>query len=130
MPKRVTAQRLKLGGMGRRGRRRGGFCGAGSRSGMSIQVAFFWCKDGQVFTPSLKTGCLDGTMREFLLDNFEILQVEESIESLQHIDEIFLTSSGIGVAKVIKFENRKFATSEIADKFSNILHQVANPKRK
>ena len=90
----------------------------------------FWCKDNQIFTPSLKTGCLAGTMREFLLDNFEILEVAEPIESLQHADEIFLTSSGIGIAKVSKFEDKKIVSFQTADKFSNILHQVVNPKRK
>lgn len=90
----------------------------------------FWCKDNQIFTPSLKTGCLAGTMREFLLDNFEILEVAETIESLQNADEIFLTSAGIGIAKVSKFEDKKLESFQIAEKFSNILHQVVHPKRK
>lgn len=90
----------------------------------------FWCKDGQIFTPSLETGCLAGTMREFLLENFEILEVVEPIESLQNADEIFLTSSGIGIEKVSKFEDKKLESFQIAEKFSNILHQVVNPKRK
>lgn len=90
----------------------------------------FWCKNNKVFTPSLKTGCLAGTMREFLLENFEIAEVSEPIESLQNADEIFLTSAGIGVAKVASFENRKLESTKTADKFSNILHQVVNPKRK
>lgn len=90
----------------------------------------FWCKDEKIFTPHLQSGCLSGTTREFLLENLEIIEVTEPIESLQNADEIFLTSSGIGIAKVAEFENRKLESSKIADKFSNILHQVVNPKRK
>lgn len=90
----------------------------------------FWCKDNQIFTPSLKTGCLAGTMREFLLDNFEIVEVAEPIESLENANEIFLTSSGIGIKKVSKLENKVLSSFQTAEKFSKILHQVVNPKRK
>lgn len=64
----------------------------------------FWVKDGKIFTPSLKTGCLAGTMREFLLENFDIFETEAELNELIVADEIFLTSSGIGVQAAI-FEN-------------------------
>lgn len=63
----------------------------------------FWRKGGKLFTPSLATGCLAGTMREFVLENESGIEVETSIESLKNADEIFLTSAGLGICKVSEF---------------------------
>ncbi len=57
----------------------------------------FWRKDGKLFTPSLETGCLAGTMREHIIETEEVAEVEENLETLKNADEIFLTSSGIGI---------------------------------
>ena len=57
----------------------------------------FWIKDEKLFTPSLKTGCLAGTTREFILENHECFEVESSLESLENADDIFLTSAGVGI---------------------------------
>ena len=61
----------------------------------------FWVKDAKVFTPSLETGCLAGTTREFLIENFEVVEVKADLNKLTEADEIFLTSSGIGVQSAI-----------------------------
>lgn len=66
----------------------------------------FWLKDNKLFTPSLKTGCLAGTTREFILENRHCFEVEEKIESLNGADAIFLTSAGIGIAQISEFEER------------------------
>jgi branched-subunit amino acid aminotransferase/4-amino-4-deoxychorismate lyase len=68
----------------------------------------FWAKDGILFTPSLKTGCLAGTTREFVIESLECREIEVGIEALRSADEVFLTSAGIGVAHVSKFEGRAF----------------------
>ena len=68
----------------------------------------FWLKNGKLFTPSLKTGCLAGTTREFILENRQCFEVEEKPESLNEADAIFLTSAGIGIAQVSVFEERIF----------------------
>lgn len=57
----------------------------------------FWAKDGEIFTPSLETGCLPGTTREFLLENSAVRQVKESLGEIIEADEVFLTSAGIGI---------------------------------
>jgi branched-subunit amino acid aminotransferase/4-amino-4-deoxychorismate lyase len=59
----------------------------------------FWLKDEKLFTPSLKTGCLAGTTREFIPENYDCFEVEDSLKSLENADDIFLTSSGIGVQR-------------------------------
>lgn len=71
----------------------------------------FWEKNGKLFTPSLSTGCLPGTTREFVLENFECEEVESGIEILESSDRIFLTSAGLGVAPAAEFEGRELDTA-------------------
>ncbi|PYS87618.1 MAG: hypothetical protein DMF62_11875 [Acidobacteria bacterium] len=67
----------------------------------------FWTKDGKLFTPSLRTGCLAGTTREYILENLECEEVEVGIDEINRADAIFLTSAGIGILAVADFEKRK-----------------------
>lgn len=69
----------------------------------------FWIKDGKLFTPSLKTGCLAGTTREFILETREVLEVEEGAGFMSGADHIFLTSAGIGITQIGNFEDREFS---------------------
>lgn len=64
----------------------------------------FWLKDGKMFTPSLETGCLPGTTREFVLENIDCEEVATGIDTLRTADQIFLTSAGIGNVQVAEFE--------------------------
>jgi branched-chain amino acid aminotransferase len=66
----------------------------------------FWLKGGKLYTPGLKTGCLPGTTREFILENLECREIDAGIGELQEANEIFLTSAGIGVVQVAEFEGR------------------------
>ncbi len=61
----------------------------------------FWKKGGAIFTPSLETGCLKGTTREFVLENFRVEERKAELIELEKADEIFLTSAGIGVVKAV-----------------------------
>ncbi len=69
----------------------------------------FWLKDGKLHTPSLKTGCLAGTTREFILESIECVEVEATLTELNSADDILLTSAGIGVVQVAGFEGRAMA---------------------
>ena len=71
----------------------------------------FWEKGGKLFTPSLSTGCLPGTTRAFVLENFECEEVESGIEVLRSVDRIFLTSAGLGVSPASEFKGRKLDTT-------------------
>ncbi len=67
----------------------------------------FWKKDGAIYTPPLETGCLNGTTREFILENFAVEQRKAYLAELNSADEIFLASAGIGIVGC-KFENSGF----------------------
>ena len=67
----------------------------------------FWLLEERLYTPSLETGCLKGTTREFVLENVECLELKANMEVLDQADAIFLTSAGIGIADVIEINGRK-----------------------
>jgi 4-amino-4-deoxychorismate lyase len=80
----------------------------------------FWIKNNQIFTPNLQTGCLNGTTRYFVLENFQVKEIEANLAELENADEIFLTSAGIGVAKVKVFGEKILAdeiTNSVKDEF-------------
>jgi branched-subunit amino acid aminotransferase/4-amino-4-deoxychorismate lyase len=66
-----------------------------------IMANIYWVKNNKIYTPSLETGCLAGTIREFLLENFEINEVKAKLPEIENADEIFLSSSGIGLSLAI-----------------------------
>lgn len=74
----------------------------------------FWVKNDTIFTPHLETGCLIGTTRSFVLENFPVKETKTDFTELNVADEIFLTSAGIGIAKVESFEG-KILKSEITN---------------
>lgn len=69
----------------------------------------FWLKNGKIFTPHLETGCLAGTIREFILENFPATEKKASLKELNEADEIFLTSTGIGIAQIAEFQKKKLS---------------------
>lgn len=72
----------------------------------------FWENGGRLFTPSLATGCLPGTTREYLMENVECEEVWFGVEVIESADRIFLTSAGIGTVPVAEFNKKNLDTSD------------------
>ena len=70
----------------------------------------FWLQDNTLYTPSLKTGCLPGTTREFVLENLNCRETEKPIDVLRSADSIFLTSAGISIVQISEFESKTFTS--------------------
>jgi branched-subunit amino acid aminotransferase/4-amino-4-deoxychorismate lyase len=73
----------------------------------------FWTTDGTLRTPALACGALNGTTRAVILELADELAIPfvESAYDLAHLgdaDEIFLTSSGVGVAFCAAFDFRRY----------------------
>lgn len=76
----------------------------------------FWVKDETVFTPSLKTGCVAGVMRRFLLDqlireNKAFKEIEATPKELLNADGVF-TSNSHGIQPVTSIGEVTFNRSE------------------
>ena len=67
----------------------------------------FWLSGDQLFTPTLATGCLAGTMRKYVLENFDCREVISGVEELNAADSVFVTSAGIGIRQVQKIDGRQ-----------------------
>ena len=72
----------------------------------------FWTCDSRLFTPSLSTGCLAGTTREFVMERFDCREAEADVEVLTRADGIYLTSAGLGIAAISEFEGRELRVDE------------------
>ena len=71
----------------------------------------FWITGEKIYTSALETGCLAGTMREFLMENFAVEETIIGLEDLMKTDEIFLTSNGIFIKSIAKIDEKKFGVS-------------------
>lgn len=80
----------------------------------------FWVKGEKIFTPALETGCLAGTTRALLMENFPVSETISIIEELAEADEIFLTSAGIGVCAA-RFGNNAQKSSSTITKINKVL---------
>ncbi|HSI87445.1 MAG TPA: aminotransferase class IV, partial [Pyrinomonadaceae bacterium] len=67
----------------------------------------FWRRGDRIFTPRLRTGCLAGTTRGFVLENLKVEEVFAGPDDIHAADAIYLTSAGIGIVAAESFEGRK-----------------------
>ena len=67
----------------------------------------FWLRNDAFETPSLETGCLAGTTREFISENFEVREVRVGLDELKSADAVFISSAGIGVRSVASINDRQ-----------------------
>ena len=90
----------------------------------------FWAKNGTLHTPTLSTGALAGITRECVIDiaNKHFIPLLEGIYEMNDLtdaDEIFLTSSSLGVAPVTTFDFRRYTegplTTMIAQAFIRLI---------
>jgi len=90
----------------------------------------FWAKNGTLHTPALSTGALAGITRECVIElaNQRFIPLVEGSYEMQDLtdaDEIFLTSSSLGVAPVTTFDFRRYSpegsiTTNIAHGYSQL----------
>lgn len=73
----------------------------------------FFVKDEKIYTPDLKEGLLNGTIRDFILKEFDVKLKNIKVEDLKNYDEIFMTNSIIGIMKIKKIDDYTFSHEKI-----------------
>lgn len=71
----------------------------------------FFIKDKKIYTPKISCGLLKGTMRDYLIKNYEIHEAVLLKKDLKNYDEAFISNSLMGIRNIekinkIKFENK------------------------
>jgi branched-chain amino acid aminotransferase len=90
----------------------------------------FMVLNGQLITPSITEGCLNGIMRKQILKlakEFQSVEVVEKAISpfdLQKADELFITNVIVGIQSITKYRKKEFENSlakQLLDKLNQIL---------
>lgn len=83
--------------------------------GMVCETAvanIFWIKGDQVYTPSLECGLLDGIIRSWIVQRYDVSEVKVAIEALKEADGVFITNSLMGIMKVESIDDVTLSQSE------------------
>ena len=75
----------------------------------------FFIKDKKIYTPFINCGLLNGTVRKFIMNNYNVIEGEFNKEDLINSDEIFLTNSIMGVMKVSRICEKSIIGSAITE---------------
>lgn len=95
----------------------------------ALSSNLFLVKDNVIYTPSITSGCVEGTMRRTILDIFRSggMQVVENKgfdeQNLRSADEVFLTNAIQGVLPVSGYLDRRYYHN-VASGLVNNLNQV------
>lgn len=63
----------------------------------------FFVLDGKIHTPSIDCGILDGIVRAWVLDHFDVVEGKYPIDMLIRAEEVFLTNCVMGVMSMKSF---------------------------
>ncbi|OAA92703.1 aminotransferase class IV [Clostridium coskatii] len=83
----------------------------------------FFTKNKKIYTPSKKCGLLEGTVRKFIINNFNVTEGEFSKEDLMFADSVFLTNSIMGIMKVSSIYDRSFNECSIIEKIEKVYQE-------
>lgn len=87
----------------------------------------YFIKNNKIKTAAVNLGLLDGTIRKWLIKNFEVEEGKFTLKDLKESECMFLTNSLVGIIKVSEFEGKKFNEniffSEIISKYSGFLKE-------
>lgn len=73
----------------------------------------FGIKNNKLYTSKISDGILDGTVREFIIKNYEVIEKSITLEELKDMDEVFITNSLMGIMYVKSIEDKYFTNMKI-----------------
>lgn len=86
----------------------------------------FIVKSGLVYTPKLECGLLNGILREFVINNFSVIEKEITLRDLFESDEVFITNSLIGIMKVTSIYDNSYNNRGYEEKGSYNNYKITN----
>lgn len=73
----------------------------------------FFVSNGEIFTPTISSGLLKGTMRDYILESYKVKEDVISFKDIDTYDEVFISNSLMGVRNVSSINNVNFNKDEV-----------------
>ena len=83
--------------------------------------SLFIVQDNVIYTPPLIDGCIDGTMRAWVLDNHKVVKKSLNIIDIKKADEVFITNAINGITGVNLVEETNFNSFTYSNKLQKKL---------
>ena len=94
----------------------------------SANSNIFYVKNNIIFTPQLREGCVDGTMRNCILSlkdfEYKIVESKVKIGDILEAEEVFLTNAIQGVRWVSHIKEQQFTEQKVAKLLTNKINQL------
>ena len=88
----------------------------------------FYVKNKVIYTPKLLEGCVDGTMRNYILNlrnlDFNIIETEVKTEDILNADEVFLSNAISGIKWVSSIEASEFSQHNVSQLLIEKINQL------
>jgi branched-chain amino acid aminotransferase len=101
---------------------------------VAVSSNVFYVKNGELFTPPVSEGCIDGVMRKQIIrlaneKNIAVISKNPITEKeFYTAEEVFLTNAVSGIRWVISYKDRRFY-NKTAVKFTEMLNdEIKNRK--
>jgi branched-subunit amino acid aminotransferase/4-amino-4-deoxychorismate lyase len=75
----------------------------------------FWLRDGQILTPDLACGLLNGVVRQWVIANYPVQAGFFSLDDLLSANAVFITNSLIGIQPISRIQAHRFADVPLID---------------
>jgi len=83
----------------------------------------FFVLNNKLFTPHLNQGCVEGTMRELIINNFNVKEIKVKMDDLVNSQEIILTNS-LSIKSVTELNGVPLNNSQFANRFLEKVNQL------
>jgi branched-chain amino acid aminotransferase len=88
--------------------------------------SLFIIKENVIYTPPISDGCIDGTMRAWILNNYKLIEKSLSLTDIKQSDEVFITNALTGITAVKGIEETIFTNFNYADELQNYLISLSS----
>ncbi len=85
----------------------------------------FLVKHKKLYTPSVDSGILEGSVRKAIIDNFPVVEKELRVKDILEADEIFLSGTVNFITCVSRVDSKKLTNFEYAKKVHDKLMNLA-----
>lgn len=86
----------------------------------------FCIKNNKIFTPKLENGLLNGTVRNFIIENYDVEEAFITKDNLLKMDEVFVTNSLFGIMKIKCIDEIRFNKTIFTDKIRENYNEIIN----